>query len=145
MKKKRHHHKVSHSFSAPLCDISNSFCDLEDVMLSGELYYKSTLLSTKNMVALSPSSLVCYKFDKTDSKPVLVIPLTGYRATFHKRHSRQSYEIQLSHDELEDHSFLTYFKEWAQTWCEVCVSILFSCTLDTVFRIFYPFQQSLSC
>ena len=122
MKKKKHHHKVSHSLSAPLCDISNSFCDLEDVLLSGELFYKNTLLSTKHMVALSSTSLVCYKHDKIDSKPVLVIPLTGYRATFHKRHSRISYEMQLYHDELEDHFFLIELKQWAQTWCDVSLS-----------------------
>ena len=119
MKKKKHHRRVTQTLSAPLCDISNTFYDLDDILLSGELYYKSTLLSTKNMVALTHNSLVCYKHDKIDSKPILVVPLTGYRATFHKRHSRLSYEIQLCHNELEDHSFLTVFKEWAQTWCEV--------------------------
>ena len=119
MKKKKHHHRVTQSLSAPLIDISRTLNDLDEVLLSGELYYKSTLLSTKNMVAISNNRLVCYRHDKTDCKPVLVIPLTGYRATFHKRHSRQSYEIQLFHDVLDDHAFHTVFKEWAQTWCEV--------------------------
>lgn len=92
---------------------------LEDIVLSGELHHKSKLTWTRKIVALTMGRLVCYKSDKTDSRPSFVILLSGYKATSHKREGRRSFEIHLDHDNFESHVFLVDFKEWAETWCEV--------------------------
>ncbi|XP_060580205.1 uncharacterized protein LOC132736992 [Ruditapes philippinarum] len=112
-----HHRKLGKSLSS-LWEITQPFGMLEDVVMSGELHYRSKLTWTRKIVALTNGRLVCYKVDKTDSRPSFVILLTGYKASFHKREGRRSFEIHLDHDNFESYVFLVEFKEWAVIWCE---------------------------
>lgn len=126
MKKTRKHKKLSKSRSSKEWDVSLPYNCLEEVTLSGELHYKGKLSWTKKIVALSDGRMICYKPEKTECKPALVIQLVGYQATVsEKEHKKGGFDIKLTHPELEVHNFSVDFKEWAQTWCDVSVSIYF--------------------
>lgn len=111
------HRKLGKSLSS-LWEVTQPFSSLEDIVISGELHYRSKLSWTRKIAALTNGRLVCYKLDKTDSRPSLVILLNGYKATFHNREGRRSFEIHLEHENFESYVFLVDFKEWAEIWCE---------------------------
>ncbi|XP_052820886.1 uncharacterized protein LOC128246628 [Mya arenaria] len=116
-RKARAQRKLGKSLTS-LWEVSQPYQALDDVVISGELYYRSKLSWTKKLAALTNGRLVCYKVDKLDTRPSFVIILMGYLATAHKRDGRRSYEIHLDHDSFESHVFLCDFKEWADIWCE---------------------------
>lgn len=109
--------KLGKSLSS-LVEVMQPFSSLEDIVISGELQYRHKLIWTRNIAALTNGRLVCYKLDKTDSRPSLVILLTGYQAKLCQRQGHRSFEIHLEHDNFESHVFLVNFQEWAETWCE---------------------------
>ncbi|XP_069118485.1 uncharacterized protein [Argopecten irradians] len=118
LKKSKKNQKMSKSRSSKEWDIALPFSCLEEVTLSGELQYKGKLSWTKKLVALTDGRMVCYKPDKADSKPALVINLTGYDANFVERDNHRGFDIRLMHPAMEIHHFLTDFKDWANMWCE---------------------------
>lgn len=59
-RKARAQRKLGKSLSS-LWEVTQPFRALEDVVISGELYYKSKLSWTKKLVALTSGRLVCYK------------------------------------------------------------------------------------
>lgn len=92
---------------------------LEDVTLSGEVMYKGKLSWTRKLAALTDGRMVCYKPEKVDSKPALVIQLTGYEATYLEKENRRGFDVRLIHPSLETHMFSVDLKDWAQLWVEV--------------------------
>ncbi|XP_033763670.1 uncharacterized protein LOC117344901 isoform X2 [Pecten maximus] len=118
LKKSKRNQKISKSRSSKEWDIALPFSCLEEVTLSGELQYKGKLSWTRKLVALTDGRMVCYKPDKADSKPALVINLTGYDASFVERDNHRGFDIRLMHPAMEIHHFLTDFKDWAHMWCE---------------------------
>lgn len=94
---------------------------LDELTLSGELLFKGKLSWTRKTCALSEGRLVCYKPDKCDSKPALVIQLTGYKSAFSEKDNRKGFDIKLTHPSLELHVFSVEFKEWASLWCDVSI------------------------
>lgn len=118
VKKSSKHKKVSKSRSSKEWDLNVPFKCLEEVTLSGELLYKGKLSWTRKICALSEGRLVCYKPDKCEQKPSLVIQLTGYKCSFSERENRKLFDIKLTHPSLELHLFAVDIKEWASLWCE---------------------------
>ncbi|KAK3603514.1 hypothetical protein CHS0354_030373 [Potamilus streckersoni] len=110
--------KQTQSLNSILGEITLPFHSLESISLSGEMYHKSKLAWTKRVVALSNGRLFAYKADRYDSRPVLVIVLNDYTATFLKKDNGKHYEIRLSHPELDSHFFHVDFKDWAEQWCQ---------------------------
>ncbi|KAL3861433.1 hypothetical protein ACJMK2_007467 [Sinanodonta woodiana] len=110
--------KQTQSLNSILGETTLPFHSLESISLSGEMYHKSKLAWTKRVVALSNGRLYAYKADKYDSRPVLVIVLNDYTATFLKKDNGKHYEIRLSHPELDSHFFHVDFKDWAEQWCQ---------------------------
>lgn len=118
LKKSKRNQKLAKSRSSKEWDISLPFNCLEEVTLSGELQHKGKLSWTKKLAALTDGRMVCYKPDKTENKPALVINLTGYDASYVERDNRRGFDIRLMHPAMEMHHFLTEFKDWANMWCE---------------------------
>ncbi|XP_021372827.1 uncharacterized protein LOC110462913 isoform X2 [Mizuhopecten yessoensis] len=118
LKKSKRNQKTTKSRSSKEWDIALPFGCLEEVTLSGELQYKGKLSWTRKLVALTEGRMVCYKPDKADSKPAVVINLTGYDAKFAERDNHRGFDIRLMHPAMEMHHFLTDFKDWASMWCE---------------------------
>ncbi|XP_046332006.2 uncharacterized protein LOC124115168 isoform X2 [Haliotis rufescens] len=109
--------KLSKSRSSSSWEINVPFKKLEDMALSGDLQYKGKLSWTRKLVALSNGNLACYKPDK-ETKPQLVVHLTGYEAALHEKENRKGYEIKLTHPNCDSHIFAVDFKEWAQQWAD---------------------------
>ncbi|KAK3099750.1 hypothetical protein FSP39_009067 [Pinctada imbricata] len=122
LKKTRKIKKLSKSRSSKEWDVTVPYSGLEEVTLSGELHYKGKLSWTRKLAALTEGRLVCYKPEKTESKPNLVLQLTGYEATVcdttSRRDNRKGFDIRLIHPSLESHMLSSDFKDWAQMWCE---------------------------
>ena len=95
------------------------FSCLEEVTLTGELQYKGKLSWTKKLVALTEGRMVCYKPDKPDNKPSLVINVMNYEASVMESSSRRGFDIRMVHPAMEVHNFSVEFKEWAAMWSEV--------------------------
>ncbi|XP_052082198.1 uncharacterized protein LOC127719885 isoform X1 [Mytilus californianus] len=118
VKKSSKHKKLSKSRSSKEWDLNVPLRCLDELTLSGELLFKGKLSWTRKTCALSEGRLVCYKPDKCDSKPALVIQLTGYKSAFSEKDSRKGFDIKLTHPSLELHVFSVEFKEWASLWCD---------------------------
>lgn len=99
-------------------DVTIPYKSLEDVTLSGEVMYKGKLSWTRKLAALTDGRMVCYKPEKVDSKPALVIQLTGYEATYLEKENRRGFDVRLIHPSLETHMFSVDLKDWAQLWVE---------------------------
>ncbi|XP_067658774.1 actin filament-associated protein 1-like 1 isoform X2 [Haliotis asinina] len=109
--------KLSKSRSSSSWEINVPFKKLEDMALSGDLHYRGKLSWTRKLVALSNGNMACYKPDK-ETKPQLVVHLTGYEAALHEKENRKGYEIKLTHPNCDSHVFAVDFKEWAQLWVD---------------------------
>ena len=117
--KKKKPSKPRISRSSKEWDVTIPYKCLEDVTLSGELLYKGKLSWTRKLAALTDGRMVCYKPEKVDSKPALVIQLTGYEASFLEKENRRGFDVRLLHPSLETHMFSVDFKDWAQLWVQV--------------------------
>ncbi|XP_078336674.1 uncharacterized protein LOC111137602 isoform X5 [Crassostrea virginica] len=116
--KKKKPSKPRISRSSKEWDVTIPYKCLEDVTLSGELLYKGKLSWTRKLAALTDGRMVCYKPEKVDSKPALVIQLTGYEASFLEKENRRGFDVRLLHPSLETHMFSVDFKDWAQLWVQ---------------------------
>ena len=141
-KKRRRSRRITQSLTS-MKEVAVPLKNLEDIFLTGELHYRSKLTWTKKMVALINGRLICYKPDKAENRPSFVILLTGYDATFQKREGKRNFEINLTHDNFESHTFLADFKEWAEIWCEVSFNSFL--TEDDARSFFGQFRSRSDC
>ncbi|CAG5132972.1 unnamed protein product, partial [Candidula unifasciata] len=109
--------KLSKSRSSSQWEISAPFRKLENINISGELYYKGKLKWNRRIVAISNGCLAMYKPDK-EARPSLVIPISGYEAYMNEREGRRGFEVKMSHPNDDSHTFSADFKEWALLWIE---------------------------
>ncbi|BFZ23726.1 hypothetical protein BsWGS_26766 [Bradybaena similaris] len=109
--------KLSKSRSSSQWEISTPFRKLENIDISGELYYKGKLKWNRRIVAISNGCLAMYKPDK-EARPSLVIPLSGYEAHITEREGRRGFEVKMAHPNADSHTFSVDFKEWALLWIE---------------------------
>ncbi|XP_056011717.1 uncharacterized protein LOC125648626 isoform X2 [Ostrea edulis] len=116
--KKKKSSKPKISRSSKEWDVTIPYKCLEDVTLSGELMYKGKLSWTRKLAALTDGRMVCYKPEKSESKPAVVIQLTGYEASYLEKENRKGFDVRLLHPSLETHMFSVDFKDWAQLWVE---------------------------
>ncbi|XP_062579830.1 uncharacterized protein LOC134241822 isoform X2 [Saccostrea cucullata] len=116
--KKKKPSKPKISRSSKEWDVTLPYKRLEDVTLSGELLYKGKLSWTRKLAALTDGRMVCYKPEKSESKPALVIQLTGYEASYLEKENKRGFDVRLLHPSLETHMFSVDFKDWAQLWVE---------------------------
>ncbi|KAH9514055.1 hypothetical protein Btru_030098 [Bulinus truncatus] len=111
----RKNKKLSKSRSSSQWEISAPFRKLENILISGELYYRGKLSWNRRIVAISNGSLAMYKPDK-DARPSLVISLSGYEATVLEREGRRGFEVKMSHPNQDSHTFSVDFRDWANLW-----------------------------
>lgn len=112
--------KLNKSRSSSQWEITAPFRKLENIDISGELYYKGKLKWYRRIVAISNGCLAMYRPDK-EARPSLVIPLSGYEAHINEREGRRSFEVKMVHQNADSHAFSVDFKEWALLWIEVCI------------------------
>ncbi|XP_076451189.1 LOW QUALITY PROTEIN: uncharacterized protein LOC143287130 [Babylonia areolata] len=103
--------------SSSTWEINVPFKKLDGILISGEMMHKGKLSWNRRLVAISSGCLALYKPDK-ETRPVFVIPLSGFSANMGESLGRKGFEMKMSHENGESYTFAVDFKEWVALWCE---------------------------